>query len=132
MDWAWPEPQPTPIPSIAWRMMHIAATGMDNRTQAFFGEDPMPDLGMNDPKRYPASLPGTAAGGVAYLEKSYKAWTDGIGSLSMADMERPLGPKAGQFADDSMADLIVHINRETMHHGAEIGLLRDLYARRTA
>jgi hypothetical protein len=31
-----------------------------------------------------------------------------------------------------MADLIVHINRETMHHGAEIGLLRDLYARRTA
>ena len=26
-----------------------------------------------------------------------------------------------------MAELIVHINREVMHHGAEICLLRDLY-----
>jgi hypothetical protein len=26
-----------------------------------------------------------------------------------------------------MAALIAHINREVMHHGAEIGLLRDLY-----
>jgi DinB superfamily len=130
MDWAWPEPEPTPIPTIAWRMMHIAATGMANRTQAFFGEDPTPDRGMNDPKRYPASLPSTAADGIAYLENAYKAWMDGIGSLSMAEMERPLGPKGGQFAEDSMASLIVHINRETMHHGAEIGLLRDMYARR--
>jgi hypothetical protein len=29
-----------------------------------------------------------------------------------------------------MAALIVHINREVMHHGGEIGLMRDLYARR--
>jgi hypothetical protein len=26
-----------------------------------------------------------------------------------------------------MAELVVHINREVMHHGAEICLLRDLY-----
>jgi hypothetical protein len=26
-----------------------------------------------------------------------------------------------------MADLVLHINRETIHHGAEIALLRDLY-----
>jgi hypothetical protein len=26
-----------------------------------------------------------------------------------------------------MAALVVHINRETLHHGAEIALLRDLY-----
>jgi hypothetical protein len=26
-----------------------------------------------------------------------------------------------------MLALIVHLNRETMHHGAEICLLRDLY-----
>jgi hypothetical protein len=26
-----------------------------------------------------------------------------------------------------MAALIVHINREVMHHGGEIGVLRDLY-----
>jgi hypothetical protein len=27
-----------------------------------------------------------------------------------------------------MADLVLHINRELIHHGAEISLLRDLYA----
>jgi hypothetical protein len=31
-----------------------------------------------------------------------------------------------------MAALIVHVNRETMHHGAEICLLRDLYRARLA
>lgn len=27
-----------------------------------------------------------------------------------------------------MFDLILHVNREVIHHGAEIALLRDLYA----
>jgi len=26
-----------------------------------------------------------------------------------------------------MSTLVLHINREVMHHGAEIALLRDLY-----
>jgi hypothetical protein len=29
-----------------------------------------------------------------------------------------------------MAELILHINREVIHHGAEIALLRDLYTAR--
>lgn len=29
-----------------------------------------------------------------------------------------------------MIDLVLHIHREVIHHGAEIALLRDLYARR--
>lgn len=29
-----------------------------------------------------------------------------------------------------MAALVLHINRETLHHSAEIALLRDLYANR--
>jgi len=27
-----------------------------------------------------------------------------------------------------MAALIVHVNRETMHHGGEIGVRRDFYS----
>jgi hypothetical protein len=27
----------------------------------------------------------------------------------------------------AMAALVLHLNRETMHHGGEIGVLRDLY-----
>ena len=29
-----------------------------------------------------------------------------------------------------MAALVLHINREMLHHGAEVALLRDLYANR--
>ena len=131
-DWAWRKPEPEPMTTIAWRMMHIAATGFANRATAFFGEDPFPDADMNDPRRYPSSVPGTAAEAVAYLEQTYGAWHSGISSLTETDMARELGPKGGQYADDTMAGLIVHINREVMHHGGEIGLLRDLYARRAA
>ena len=29
-----------------------------------------------------------------------------------------------------MAALVLHVNRELMHHGGEVGLLRDLYRER--
>ena len=40
---------------------------------------------------------------------------------------QPLGPKGEHHADQSMAALVMHINREVIAHGAEICLLRDLY-----
>jgi hypothetical protein len=88
MDWAWPEPSPVPVTTIAWRMMHIAATGLANRSSAFFGEDPMPDVDMNDPKRYPKAPPSTAADGVAYLDRTYATWMAGISALDEHDMAK--------------------------------------------
>jgi hypothetical protein len=34
------------------------------------------------------------------------------------------------YVDSPMAALVLHINREVIHHGAEISLLRDLYLHR--
>jgi hypothetical protein len=34
------------------------------------------------------------------------------------------------FAEYPMATLVLDVNREALHHGAEIALLRDLYANR--
>jgi hypothetical protein len=31
------------------------------------------------------------------------------------------------FADRPMIDLVLHINREVIHHGAELACIRDLY-----
>jgi hypothetical protein len=50
----------------------------------------------------------------------------GLGAEGLA---QPCGPAEGPFADYSMAALVLHINREAIHHGAEIALLRDLYLR---
>jgi hypothetical protein len=45
-------------------------------------------------------------------------------------MAAPCGPAEGPFADYPMAALVLHINREVIHHGAEVALLRDLYRAR--
>jgi hypothetical protein len=39
-------------------------------------------------------------------------------------------PAEGPFAEHPLSELVVHINREVIHHGAEISLLRDLYRAR--
>lgn len=130
LDSASPEPVPAPVPTIAWRMMHLAAEGLYNRASAFFGDDPFGGIDMNDPRRVPVDLPANAAGAIAFLEGAYTTWYAGISALTTEQMTRELGPKGGRFASDSMAALVVHLNREIMHHGGEIGLLRDLYAHR--
>jgi uncharacterized damage-inducible protein DinB len=82
---------------------------------------------MADPRHLPTDLPGSADEAIAFLERTYRQWHSGISSLDEEGLRTPLGRKGGRYAKDPMAALIVHINREVMHHGAEIGLLRDLY-----
>ena len=36
----------------------------------------------------------------------------------------------GPYAESSTVDLALHVLDEVVHHGAEVGLLRDLYAHR--
>ena len=43
----------------------------------------------------------------------------------------PCGPAEGPYADQPLAALVAHIHREVIHHGAEVALLRDLYAHRS-
>jgi hypothetical protein len=52
----------------------------------------------------------------------------GVRHLTAEDLAKPIGPAEGPWADKPMLDLVLHINREVIHHGAEIALLRDLYA----
>jgi hypothetical protein len=68
--------------------------------------------------------PGDAKTALRQLDDNYQAWLDGV---RKADLSEPCGPAEGPFADSSMARLVLHINRELLHHGAEIALLRDLY-----
>jgi DHA1 family bicyclomycin/chloramphenicol resistance-like MFS transporter len=120
--------QPPPVTTIAWRMMHVAVGCFATRTSTFFGDGSGPaDADMFDPRHTPADLPHTASDGVAFLHDSYQQWHDHIAALDDEGMRTPLGPKGAYFSADPMAALIVHVNRETMHHGGEIGVLRDLY-----
>jgi hypothetical protein len=99
---------------------------MSTRTSTFF-QNSGGGADMFDPVHWPAEIPGTAADGVRFLEDSYREWHENIAALDADALARPLGPKGAFFAGDPMAALIVHINREVMHHGGEIGVVRDLY-----
>ena len=121
-----PEPDPPPFTTIAWRLTHIAVDVFATRANAFFGAAPDDSSTMFD-ERYRPPLPGSAAEALALLESSYHHWRDGLLSMDAEAFLRPLGPRGAFFAEQPMAALALHLNRETMHHGGEIGLLRDLY-----
>jgi hypothetical protein len=63
------------------------------------------------------------------LTTSYEVFRARILDLGEVGLWTQLGPDWGPYAESTWADLVVHALDELAHHGAEIGLLRDLYPR---
>jgi hypothetical protein len=121
-DFAFPEPSPPPFTTIAWRMAHLSVGVFGMRASNHFGDG---SLSYQN-----ACWELSAASGLAMLDRAYEAWTTPLRRLTAADLAKPCGPSEGPWQDASFAALVLHINREAIHHGAEIALLRDLYANR--
>ncbi|MDX6307805.1 MAG: hypothetical protein QOI06_851 [Nocardioidaceae bacterium] len=124
IDYEFPEPRPTPVTTIAWRLAHIIVAVFGGRVAGHFGGPPV--------EYETFEYADTAANALRQLDDGYAAWFEGVTSLGDEELAQPCGPSEGPFADAPMADLVLHINREAIHHGAEIALLRDLYANRTS
>ena len=122
IDWAHPAPKPAPVTTIAWRLAHVIVGCFGLRAAAHFGGPP---TGF-DTHPYAS----TAAQALDQLDESYEVWSSGVRGLGEKGLARPCGPAEGPFAAHPMAHLVMHINREAIHHGAEIALLRDLWANR--
>lgn len=123
-----PEPNPAPVTTIGWRLMHLASN-MYFRSSTFFGNGSVPEeADMFDPRHQPKSVPGTAKDGLEFLDYTYRWWHESLTGLSEEALATPLGPRGSSyFAKDPMSALVLHVSREMMHHGGEILLLRDLY-----
>jgi hypothetical protein len=119
-DFVHPEPTPAPFTTIAWRMAHISIGIFGERVANHFGGPPV---------SYPSTdWPLTAAGGLALLDEHHDRWVAGVRALDADALAAACGTAEGPFADYPMAALVLHINREVIHHGAEICLIRDLFA----
>ena len=105
--------------TIAWRVCHIGGPVLGLRASQHFGDGSL-TLETVD-------WPGTADAGLAFLEEHYAAWKAGVAGLGEEGLRAPIGPAEGPFAESPFAALILHINREVIHHGAEVAVLRDLY-----
>jgi hypothetical protein len=118
-DFAFPEPDPVPATTIAWRLAHLQVGVFGMRVAAHFGGPPV--------SYQTYDYPGDAAAALSRLDAVYEAWDAGVRGLDAEGLTRAIGPAEGPFAAEPMAALILHINREAIHHAAEISLLRDLY-----
>ncbi|HZB33129.1 MAG TPA: DinB family protein [Streptosporangiaceae bacterium] len=119
IDFAMPEPDPPPLTTIAWRLGHVIVGVLAMRNAAHFGRAP------TDYQSF--EYAPTAATALAQLDAEYATWLAGVESLGEDGLARPSGPAEGPYAEQPLAVLVLHINRELIHHLAEVCLLRDLY-----
>ncbi len=122
IDFAYPEPVPAPVTTIAWRLAHVIVGVLGARVHSHFGGPEADYLTFG----YAA----TADEALAQLDSAYAGWVAGVRSWGAPELAEPCGPAEGPWAEHPRAELVTHINREVIHHGAEIALLRDLFAHR--
>lgn len=115
-----PQGDPAPVTTIAWRLVHVVVGVLLMRVHGHFGG---PEVAY---ETFPYAP--TAAEALAQLDEAYDAWTSGARGWDDEALAQPCGPAEGPFADHPRSAIVLHINRELIHHGAEICLLRDLFA----
>ena len=120
VDFRFPPPEPEPFTTIAWRLAHVIVGVFAMRSHSHFGGPPA------DYQSWSYATDADTA--LHQLDEAYRDWTMGVQSLTDADLQRPVGSAEGPWAEHPMAELVLHINREAIHHGAEIACIRDLYA----
>jgi hypothetical protein len=119
-----PDPVPAPVTTIAWRLWHIASDCLADYTVRGLGPRP---IAVSGSEWY-----GDVGEALAALDQAWTGFRAGMDGLGDDGMWSPLGEQWGPYAPEPWAALGVHALDEVAHHGAEIGLLRDLYAHRVA
>lgn len=118
MEIEYPEPDPPPMTTIAWRLAHLTITCFGERARDHFDGTTL-DFFSHD-------FAATAETALADLDHCYKEWIDGFTALGDEGLENKVGASE-PFPEASFAELAAHVNREAIHHGAEILLLRNLF-----
>ncbi|MFQ5340140.1 MAG: DinB family protein [Anaerolineae bacterium] len=115
-DCAEPAPEPPPFTTIAWRLVHVAACKVMYHEYAFGpGRLTWDDL----------EIPHTATDAIARLEEGHRRLRAALEGLMDAGLEEMRLTNWGELWPTWCIfwTMIYH----DLHHGAEIGCLRDLY-----
>ena len=115
-----PQPEVPPVTTIAWRTWHIGSECLDNYSQHGFQTRAL-DLG-------PREWFPNATAALDAMDTAWICFSDCYRALDDEAMSRQLGPDFGPWSEANMADMLLHVADELIHHGAEVALLRDLYA----
>jgi hypothetical protein len=116
-----PAPDPVPVTTIAWRIGHICdlvLAGFVARILKMPADAELP------------RQPGKVDGVPEYMDACYGMWRGWVESVAEGTWQEELGPGWEPWDESSWLDLALHILDELAHHGAEVGVLRDLYSQR--
>ncbi|MFW6074607.1 MAG: DinB family protein [Chloroflexota bacterium] len=115
-------PEPSPFTTIAWRVAHLAsATAL--RADWTVGSK---SLLYDD-----FEMPSSATAGIAALEDATAAWREALTTATTDTDLDQIGRSefpVGLDPDMPFIEIAWWVNKELIHHGAEIALLRDLWA----
>jgi hypothetical protein len=114
---------PGRVTTIAWREWHIAIDCLESYSERLFG-------GAGTGLRGGQWVDDVHAAG-ELLSTAWTRFRDGIAAAGSSWLFEPLGDEWGPYATSTRLALALHAQHEVAHHGAEIALLRDLYASRT-
>jgi DinB family protein len=106
--------------TLPWRLHHLTVVLGEDRNGRWLRVPDAPTAVIE-----PA---GTAADAVARLADAHAAWRGVLTKVSEAALVEPMGEVAGGFAESTGRAFVLHILDELVHHGAEVAMLRDLYA----
>ncbi|MEM7095392.1 MAG: nitroreductase family protein [Actinomycetota bacterium] len=106
-----------PMTTIAWRLWHLAVDCFADYTARFAGT-PFDEVDR--------SWTMSADEAVDWLWSSWAAFRATLAGYE--DWFAELGDGFGPWHRHCVADFAMHASNELVHHGAEIALLRDLYA----
>jgi hypothetical protein len=124
IDMAGEDLDPPPVTTIAWRLAHIMVGCFVMRLDSQYLGGPQV-YGNSYGAGFGASTyAGTAAESLRQPDALYTQWSEAVRRLGEEGLTQP-----SEFEGEPMSTLILHINREVIHHGAEIALLRDQYPR---
>ncbi|WP_208113047.1 DinB family protein [Actinorugispora endophytica] len=118
-DWAETEPDPVPVPTIAWVGWHIGwwwTTTIDHAR------------GRTPPDRTEVGWPGGGPAAVEWLRGLRARWLEVLDGLSDADLDAPAPFPWQDDPDKTVAHMLAWVNAELMKNAAEIGQLRLLRA----
>jgi DinB family protein len=106
---------PPLVPTIGWRLLHLAVWTDISREWTF---------GVRRPRAEEFDYPGKAADAVAWLERAQDAFAKRVHAMRESDIDSPRPTHYGKKR--TAGDIVWDIAIEHTHHGAEIGVLRDI------
>lgn len=117
-----PDPHPwrPPFTTIAWRLSHLSE-GLTLRADHTTGEHAL----TRDDYR----ISGDVESALAAFDSGAAAWREtlvGIGDAALDTVGYSTYPHGNDLQEPFIV-IVWWVNQELLHHGAEIGLLRDLY-----